>query len=414
MPQASVTILGGGNTAFSTAASLTLRGFEVTLFEIEGFEASLDPVRESSIIHLLGECGQGPARIRCLTTDIEEALAASELVLLIVPAYAHKPFAEVCAPHLGSRHTVVLLPGTLGTLEWSQILRRRGGAAVTLAEVDTAPYVCRKTAPDTATIWGAVSGLGLGVLPASETARVREALEPLFPGMQTYPDVMACGLAAMNPVVHPAGVLLNAGRVEYSKGEFYFYEEGVTPSVVKVIGQVDEERRAVARALSRGGGLSPGRLRTQGGFVGRHQRKLDADPPEGARDPGEPLADRRHPLRPGCLGIGGKPVWGADTHPAQPGRHRIHRHGFRRLEGGTRPGTTGDLRDEQGPSPGFPGNRFPVARVSQPAAGRAGPVGFMAAARSSENRRELPPPPHPASRWPPSGLRRPAGNAPRR
>ena len=249
MPNASVTILGGGNTAFSTAASLTLRGFEVTLFEIEGFEASLDPVSQSGIIHLLGECGQGPASIHCLTTDIGEALAASELVLLIVPAYAHKPFAEVCAPHLGSRHTVVLLPGTLGTLEWSQILRRRGAAPVTLAEVDTAPYVCRKTAPDTATIWGAVRGLGLGVLPASETARVREALEPLFPGMQTYPDVMACGLAAMNPVVHPAGVLLNAGRVEYSKGEFYFYEEGVTPSVVKVIRQVDEERRAVARAL---------------------------------------------------------------------------------------------------------------------------------------------------------------------
>ena len=249
MPNASVTILGGGNTAFSTAASLTLRGFEVTLFEIEGFEASLDPVSQSGIIHLLGEYGQGPAKIQCLTTDIEEALAAAELVLLIVPAYAHKPFAEVCAPHLNSRHTVVVMPGTLGALEWSQILRRRGAAQVTLAEVDTAPYVCRKTAPDTATICGAVSGLGLGVLPPSETARVQEALEPLFPGMKTYPDVMACGLAAMNPVVHPAGVLLNAGRVEYSKGDFYFYEEGVTPSVVKVILQVDEERRAVARAL---------------------------------------------------------------------------------------------------------------------------------------------------------------------
>lgn len=254
-PQSSVTILGGGNTAFSTAAVLTLRGFEVTLFEIEGFEASLDSVRESGIIHLLGECGHGPTKIRCLTTDIEKALAASDLVLLIVPAYAHKPFAEVCAPHLHSRHTVVLMPGTLGTLEWWQILLRLTEAQVTLAEVDTAPYVCRKTAPDTATIWGAVSSLGVGVLPASETARVREELEPMFPGIQAYPNVMACGLAAMNPVVHPAGVLLNAGRVEYSKGDFCFYEEGVTPSVVKVISQVDEERRAVARAL--GYDLSP-------------------------------------------------------------------------------------------------------------------------------------------------------------
>lgn len=53
----------------------------------------------------------------------------------------------------------------------------------------------------------------------------------------------------MNPVVHPAGVLMNAGRVEYSRGDFYFYEEGVTPSVAKVIMQVDEERRAIGKAL---------------------------------------------------------------------------------------------------------------------------------------------------------------------
>ncbi|MCZ6789790.1 MAG: NAD/NADP octopine/nopaline dehydrogenase family protein, partial [Chloroflexi bacterium] len=107
----------------------------------------------------------------------------------------------------------------------------------------------RKTAPDTATIWGTVTGLGLGVLPATETERVRQMLEPLFPGIAPYPDAMACGLSAVNPVVHPAGVLMNAGRIEYSRGEFYFYEEGVSPSVADVIMRVDAERRDIGRAL---------------------------------------------------------------------------------------------------------------------------------------------------------------------
>jgi opine dehydrogenase len=244
-----VTILGGGNTAFAVAANLTLKGCEVTLYEIPGFEHMLDPVIDDGIIHLVGCEEEGPAQIHRMTTDIEEALDAPGPILLIVPAYAHKPFAEVCAPHLKPEQTVVLMPGTLGTLEWARILRERGVEGVTLAEVDTAPYVCRRTAPDTATIWGVVSGLGLGVLPTSQSEPVRDLLEPLFPGINLYPDVMACGLAAMNPVVHPAGVLLNAGRVEYSKGDFYFYEEGVTPSVAKVIMQVDAERRAVAKAL---------------------------------------------------------------------------------------------------------------------------------------------------------------------
>ncbi|MDA0746191.1 MAG: NAD/NADP octopine/nopaline dehydrogenase family protein [bacterium] len=249
MPNKSITILGGGNTAFAVAANLSLKDVHVTLYEIPGFQHVLDPIIDAGIIHLLGVDEQGPARIHRITTSIEDALDGAELILVIVPAYAHKPFAEICAPYLGAGQTVVLMPGTLGTLEWARILREAGVEGVTLAEVDTAPYVCRKTAPDTATIWGIVSGLGLGVLPIPETERVRDLLEPLFPGITLYPDVMACGLAAMNPVVHPAGVLMNAGRVEYSHGEFYFYEEGVTPSVAKVIMQVDAERRAVASAL---------------------------------------------------------------------------------------------------------------------------------------------------------------------
>jgi opine dehydrogenase len=91
--------------------------------------------------------------------------------------------------------------------------------------------------------------LGLGVLPTDRTEQVRTRLDGLFPGVTAYPDVLACGLSAMNPIVHPAGVLMNAGRVERSRGEFYFYDEGVTESVAKVIMKVDDERRAIGSAL---------------------------------------------------------------------------------------------------------------------------------------------------------------------
>ncbi len=244
-----IAVLGGGNTAFAVAARLTLQGHRIVLAEVPEFATALDPIRATSAIHLRGVAGEGKAALYRATTDVGEALAEAELVLVIVPAYAHRPFALACLPHLRPHHSVVLMPGTLGSLEWCQLLHQAGVEGVTLAEVDTAPYVCRKTAPDTATIWGVVKGLGLGVLPSTQTARVQGLLEPLFPGMQTYPDVMACGLSAMNPVVHPAGVLMNAGRIEYARGEFYFYAEGVSPSVAKVIMQVDEERRRIGAAL---------------------------------------------------------------------------------------------------------------------------------------------------------------------
>lgn len=250
MATGGLTVLGGGNTAFSVAANLALAGAEVTLCEIAGFEAMIDPIRETKRIQLEGVARRGPATLAHVTQDFRAALAANDLVLLIVPAYAHHAFAEATAPHLRAGQMLVLMPGTLGTLEFAELLRQRGaGRGVILAETDTAPYVCRKTAPTVATIWGVVGGMGLGVFPAEAGARVQRAVEPWFPGVQLYPHVLACGLAAMNPVVHPAGVLLNAGRIERSRGDFYFYDEGVTPGVCRLIESVDGERRAIAAAL---------------------------------------------------------------------------------------------------------------------------------------------------------------------
>lgn len=253
-----LTILGGGNTAFAVAANLALRGFAITLYEHPNFASLLDPIRATGQIKLLGVAEQGVAKIHQITSDIQVALR-NDLILLIVPAYAQKPFAELCAPYLRTGHLLVITPGTLGALEFAQIVRQAGNQqAIAFAETDTAPYVCRKTAPDTATIWGVVSGLGLGVYPATQTEQVADALQEIFTvnghsgaasAISPYPNVLACGLSAMNPVVHPAGVLMNAGRVEYARGEFYFYEEGVTPTVAQVIYQVDAERRAIGKAL---------------------------------------------------------------------------------------------------------------------------------------------------------------------
>ncbi|MEE3259477.1 MAG: NAD/NADP octopine/nopaline dehydrogenase family protein [Candidatus Latescibacterota bacterium] len=248
MASETIVVLGGGNTAFAVAASLALRGYDIALCELPGFAAMVEPIAVARTIGLHGVAGEGRAQIGRVTTDVAEALTIADLLLLIVPAYAQRPFAAACVPHIEARHMVVLMPGTLGALEWVAMLQAAGKQA-TLAEVDTAPYVCRKTAPDEATIWGVVSGLGLGVLPATQTESVRARLEPLFPGIQSHPDAMACGLSSMNPVVHPAGVLMNAGRIERSHGEFYFYEEGVTPAVVRAIMAVDDERRAIGRAL---------------------------------------------------------------------------------------------------------------------------------------------------------------------
>lgn len=247
---APVTILGGGNTAFATGAKLALEGCRVTLCELHGWESMIEPIRASRVVELDGVAGRGLGKLELVTSDFGQALAANELVLLIVPSYAHRAFAEACANHLRAGQVVVLMPGNMGALEFARIVREaRGPTDLVVAETDTAPYVCRKLTPTRAHIWGVVERMGLAAFPSRAHERVRALVEPLFPGIQPYAHVVACGLAAMNPVVHPAGVLLNAGRIERSRGEFYFYDEGVTPSVCRLIEAVDRERLAIARAL---------------------------------------------------------------------------------------------------------------------------------------------------------------------
>src|SRR5687768_886566 len=243
-----VVVLGAGNTGCSIAARLALAGHQVILWEHDSHAASLAPLRERRQLALLGAGGEGVATLAAVTTDPAEALAAGDILLASVPSYAHAAFAETLAPHLRPRHLLALLPGNLGTLAFARRLRTSGTVPL-LAESDTAPYVCRKTAPDTATIWGVVPAMGIGVFPAARSAEAVERLAPYFPGLQPYPHALAAGLGAMNPIVHPPGVLMNAGRVEYSRGDFYFYEEGVTPGVVRVIEALDAERRNLGAAF---------------------------------------------------------------------------------------------------------------------------------------------------------------------
>src|ERR687886_812028 len=157
-----VTVLGGGNTAFSMAANLALAGCAVLLWEHPDFAQTIAPLRETRTIHLDGAAHTGAARLAGVTTDPAEALAWSETLVCSVPSYAHQPFLAQLLPHLKPGHILALLPGNLGALAAAQALREAGIDGVIVAESDTAPYVCRKSAPDRAVIWGTVTGLGIG------------------------------------------------------------------------------------------------------------------------------------------------------------------------------------------------------------------------------------------------------------
>ena len=172
------------------------------------------------------------------------------MILIVVPAVAHGAYAEALAGHLRNGQHVLLVPGTLGSLEFIKGIRDRGCKAdVTVSELNTLPYAARIDGPKSVHVFHNKPIIGLGVFPATRTDEVFDQFKDLYSGAYRFRDVLEAGLANGNSIIHPLGVLMNAGRIEYARGEFYYYEEGITASTARAMEKLDDERLAVGRKL---------------------------------------------------------------------------------------------------------------------------------------------------------------------
>ena len=245
-----IAVLGGGNGARTVAAAMALSGHEVTLFEFERFHDQVAEIFTGGAIFISGKAGEGKAKLSLCTHDIAQAVQHADLILIVVPSLYHRVYAEALAPVLKDGHHVVLIPGTLGSLEFVAIVRHKGcSAQITVSELDTLPYATRITGPTSVRVYHALPVFGLGVFPSDRTDEVLSLFRDLYPAVDSFRDVLEAGLSNCNPVIHPLGVLLNAGRIEYSRGEFWYYEEGITPSTARAMEALDRERIAIGEKL---------------------------------------------------------------------------------------------------------------------------------------------------------------------
>jgi len=236
-----VGVLGAGNGGLAAAADLSLRSHEVRLWEHPDFKDRLVPIREKGGIELTGTL-TGFARPTLVTEDVGAAVRNAEVILIIVPAFGQQPVARHLASHIAADQPVIVNPGsTGGAVEVARILRAAGHRGP-VAETTMLTYSCRTTAPATVYVTHVPRVLHLAAFPADETPVVLETARALFPFLQPATDVLETGLNNINPVIHLPIGLCNAGRIEAQAGEFYFFREGLTPSVARLHQAMDAER----------------------------------------------------------------------------------------------------------------------------------------------------------------------------
>jgi len=239
-------VVGGSNGGYATAADLALAGHRVRLWRRAA--AELAPVLKAGAITLAAEQRQGAARLDLATTDLGEALAGAEVVIVPLPATSHEDIAQRLVGRLTGKEIVLLTPGTLGSYVIARALARAGAALpFAFAETGTLPFLARKTGPAAVAAPVRAANLPVGVFPASRSKAALERVAALFPAARPCVDALDAALTNVGPVIHPPLVLVNAASID--AGRFDVHAAGTSASARKLIDAVDAERVAARRGI---------------------------------------------------------------------------------------------------------------------------------------------------------------------
>lgn len=251
---AKVAILGAGNGGVAAAAHLTLNGHEVTLTNRS--HSRLDPFRMDKKIKVTGGViNDTTVEISRVTDDERTAIEDAEVIMVCVPATGHSYYAQKIAAYLKPNQIIMLNPGhTGGALHFVNELRKNGFKDIPrICETNTLTYACRMVDEKTVAIYNIAPNVLMSAFPGKDLQYVQDKILELYPTLKPVRTVLETSLTNLNAVLHPPGMVLNAGWIERTKGNFYYYYEGTTPAVGTLIGAIDRERCAIVKKL----GLEP-------------------------------------------------------------------------------------------------------------------------------------------------------------
>jgi len=249
MNKLKVSVLGAGNGGQALSAHLAMKGVEVNLFEHPNFKKNVEEIAKKGGIELSGKL-QGFGKISVATTDIKKAIEGSSVIMIVAPSFAQKVFIEMAAPYLLDSQIIMLVPGNFGSFEIKKILKK-SGKNLTIVETNTLPYACRKIEEGKVNIWGVKTHVSIASLPAVNIEKVTKILDELFI-MPITPLNNSLEISFSNPnmIVHCPTMIMNAGRIESTNGDFRFYCDGMTKSVCKIMEKMDKERMEIGKKLN--------------------------------------------------------------------------------------------------------------------------------------------------------------------
>lgn len=241
-----VAVLGGGGTGCCFAAALTLRGFEVCLFETkEYWHEHIDGIMKKGGVEVTGQDVTGMAHIAEITDDLEKAVSGVDTIFVCMVAWRHQWLADSLKPLLKAGQTVILSAGNFGSIR----LKRTFGmdSPVVVGEMLGNIFPCRMIGEGKAIIAFPYGPKKVAAFPAKDNEKVVAAMGRYLE-CSAAKNVFETALNVPNLVCHLAGSVLSTCAIDRNPN-FALYADGLSEHVIEVQLAVEREKEQVIQAM---------------------------------------------------------------------------------------------------------------------------------------------------------------------
>jgi hypothetical protein len=237
----SVSIVGAGPAGFALAVDLERHGKSVLVY------SHPDRARHASHVSKRGRLQSSGLIDHStnppITYDMRDVVEFSKIIILTVPSTGQETVLQELKKFDLRQHNIIAVPGNLFSLV-AQAEMEVGA----ILETNLSPYSCRMNQGELIVLGKKTLFFMAPLQRLSPTASLK--IQNIFPmEVKWRHNVIEVSLNNINGVFHPLMMLMNAGRIESTGGDFYLYGEGLTRSVANAILAVDAVRLKIGEAF---------------------------------------------------------------------------------------------------------------------------------------------------------------------
>jgi len=240
--QLKVCIVGAGPAGFALAVDLKNHGASVLVYSHPTHIQHANYVIDKGYLRVSGKMN-GTTNLR-ITFDMRDVIAFSKFIILAVPSTGQETVMSELKKFSLHQHTIITIPGNLFSLIADAEME-----VGCILETNLSPYSCRMNQGELVVL-GKKSSFCIAALQTNLNTAFKDKIRRLFPiELKWSSNVIEVCLSNINGVFHPLMMIMNAGRIESTAGDFLLYRDGLTRSVANAILAVDKVRLEIGEAF---------------------------------------------------------------------------------------------------------------------------------------------------------------------